>query len=117
MSATLQRTVERELSRIHRRIADKTREIASLRNDLRKYQKVMGLVAPTNGRRRGRQIRWDRVLAGLPPAFSLRDLAAADGASEKSRPYLQQVLQRWKRKGVVARRGRGLYRKVTRAGR
>lgn len=113
-------SVRRELNRLKREIARKTSELASLRGELKRHQRVFKFLGGGPRRRRksrgrGRKrttVNWNALLQGLPRSFSIDDLAKRKGAKTKSRLYLRQVLVRWTKQGKTKRTGRGKYQKA-----
>lgn len=68
------------------------------------------VVAKRAGRRR--RTDWDKTIQKLPSTFSLDQLAGSSGGKGKSRAYLHQIINRWKKAGVIKSVGRAMYEKV-----
>jgi len=120
MAASLPALVRREINRIRRDIAQRTSEVASLRGDLQKHQRVLRLLMVERGarrraRRRGRRramVDWNAVLRSLPASFTLNDIAKQPAVRGKPRAYLRQIVVRWRKQGKTKRAGRGRYQRV-----
>ena len=52
------------------------------------------------------------IAQALPSAFTMDDLANTSGARGKSRAYLHQIINRWKKAGVIKSAGRAKYERV-----
>ncbi len=61
---------------------------------------------------RRRRTDWDKTIQRLPSTFSLDHLAGSSGGKGKSRAYLHQILNRWKKAGVIKSAGRAKYEKI-----
>ena len=120
MAANLISSVRQEISQITKSIAQKNSELASLKNELKKYERVYELLsdnrarrrAPRRGARKGRTVDWNSALKGLPGSFTIGDLAKKSGARGKPNSYLRHVVVRWLKEGKTKRIGRGKYRKA-----
>ncbi len=126
MSENLTTSVRREIDRLKEEIGQRTSQLASLKDDLRRHQKVYGLLRggdrkarrPKRPQRRARRIapvNWDSVLQGLPSHFTIGDIAKAVDGKVKSPVYLRQIAIRWAKQGKTKRVGRGNYEKVQQA--
>lgn len=123
MSENLTTSVRREIDRLKKEIGQRTSQLASLKDDLRRHQKVYGLLRgadrtarrPRRTRGRARRIapvNWDSVLQGLPSRFTIGDIAKAVDGKVKSPVYLRQIAIRWAKQGKTKRVARGKYQKV-----
>jgi hypothetical protein len=110
--------VNKTIAGLKRKISEKSSELASLRKELARYQKVQGLL---NGRSRAvrtkgnRQIRrkpvdWNAVLKQLPGSFAVGNVANL--AKIKSRNYMHRVLAKWIKQRKVKRVEPGKYQKL-----
>ena len=63
-------------------------------------------------RKRRRRTNWDAIAKALPSAFTMDELAKTSGARGKSRAYLHQIINRWKKAGVIKSAGRAKYQRV-----
>ncbi len=126
MSENLTTSVRREIDRLKKEIGQRTSQLASLKDDLRRHQKVYGLLRGSDRtarrprRARGRverraPVNWNSVLRGLPSRFTTGDIAKAADARGKSPVHLRQVAVRWAKQGKTKRVGRGDYEKVQQA--
>ncbi|MFQ5691512.1 MAG: hypothetical protein ACE5IM_00515 [Nitrospinota bacterium] len=59
-----------------------------------------------------RRTNWEATVKKLPATFTMNDLAGTRGARGKSRAYLHQIINRWKKAGVIKSAGRAKYQKV-----
>ena len=123
MSENLTTSVRREFDRLKKEIGQRTSQLASLKDDLRRHQKVYGLLRgadrtarrPKRPRRRARRtapVNWNSVLNQLPSRFTLSDIAKGNEAKGKAPVYLRQIAVRWAKQGKTKRVGRGRYQKV-----
>lgn len=120
MAAKLISSVMQEISQITKSIAQKNSELASLKNELKKHERVYELLSDNRARRRAprrrarksKTVDWNSALKGLSSSFTTGDLAKKSGARGKPNPYLRQVVVRWLKEGKTKRIGRGKYRKV-----
>ncbi len=113
-------TIRKEINRLQKSIAQKTSELVSLRNELKKHERIYKLLGAE--RRRGRAVRrratrtarvnWDLVLKRLPNSFTLPKLSKRKALRAKAKGYLRQVVVKWAKQGKVKRTGRGRYRKA-----
>lgn len=74
--------------------------------------KAVAADRPTVRRRRRRRTDWDSIVKGLPQTFSMDELANTSGARGKSRAYLHQIINRWKKSGVIRSAGRARYERL-----
>lgn len=124
MAENLITSVRREMDRLKKEIGQRTSELASLKEQLRRHQKVYRLLGGSADRRarrprkaRGRARRtalvdWNFVLDQLPSRFTIGDIAKAGDAKGKSPVYLRQIVARWFKQGKTKRVARGRYEKV-----
>ena len=78
----------------------------------RKVKAVRRARAGARGVRKSRRTNWDAVVKSLPSTFTLDQLAGFQGVKGKSRARLHQILNRWKKTGVVKSAGRAKYQKA-----
>jgi len=123
MPENLTTSVRREINRLQKEIDQSTSQLAALKHELIRHQRVYRLLGggdasaqrPRKRRRRARRtapVDWNLVLQGLPGRFTVRDLAKTDGAKGKSPVYLRQIAVRWAKQGKTRRVARGKYQKV-----
>lgn len=123
MAENLTASVRREIDRLQKEINQRLSQLASLKDELEKYQRVYRFLGDGDRRaRRPRRARgrakrtspanWNSVLQGLPTGFTIGDLRKAADAKEKSPVYLRQIAVRWVKQGKTKRVGRGKYQKV-----
>lgn len=125
MAQNLITSIRIEIDRFQEEIKRRTSELASLKGELKRHQRVRQLLGGGEGRtrgprrrrrraRRGAPVNWNSVLQGLPNPFTIRDIAKAAGAKKKSPVYLRQIAVRWAKQRKTKRIGRGRYQKVQR---
>jgi len=123
MFENLTTSVSREIDRLKKEIGQRTSQLASLKDDLRRHQKVYGLLRgadrtarrPKRPRRRARRtspVNWNSVLNQLPSRFTISDIAKRNEAKGKAPVYLRQIVVRWAKQGKTKRVARGKYQKV-----
>lgn len=122
MARDLVTSVTKEIDRLKKEISKRGSELASLKNDLKRHQRVYGLLGgPVRGARRTRgrarrtaPVNWNSVLQKLPSRFTISDIVKATDAKGKSPVYLRQIAVRWAKQGKIKRVARGRYQKVER---
>jgi len=123
MAQNLITSVRTEIDRFQKEIKRRTSELASLKDELTRHQRVYQLLGgkdrrarrPRRGRRRVTKtapVDWNSVLQKLPSPFVIGDLAKAADAKKKSPVYLRQIAVRWAKQGKTKRIARGNYQKV-----
>ena len=128
--ASIHNMIRKQLSDLRKQIAHHEKMLKSLRsqekNILQAVKLLGGKVAagsgfsrdrsPAKGKaevvKRSRRTNWDHVVNSLPEKFTMNDLAATSGARGKSRAYLHQIINRWKKAGVIQSVGRATYQKM-----
>ncbi len=78
----------------------------------RKVKAVRRARTGARGVRKSRRTNWDAVVKSLPSTFTLDQLAGFRGVKGRSRAYLHQIINRWKKTGVIKSAGRAKYRKA-----
>ncbi len=117
MAVDLKVSVRSEINQLKKNITQKTSELTSLKNELRRHERVYKLLGGgrTSTRRtrpRGKRavtVDWNSVLKRLPATFTIDNVARV---AKKSRGYLRQVVMKWGKQRKIKRTGRGRYRKV-----
>ena len=71
-----------------------------------------GRVARPAVKRKRRRTNWDSIVKGLPSTFTMDQLAKTSGARGRSRAYLHQIINRWKKASVIKSAGRAKYQRV-----
>ncbi len=120
MAVDLKVSVRSEINQLKKNITQKTSELTSLKNELRRHEQVYKLLG--GGRARTRRTRargkravtvdWNSVLKGLPATFTLDHIYRASAVKGKPQGYLRHVVGKWARQRQIKRTGRGRYRKV-----
>lgn len=70
-----------------------------------------GTGAP-RGRRGGKRVSWDEVLASVPKVFGIAEVMKHPGAASKGRPQIYPAFTRWEAAGRIKRVGKGRYEKL-----
>ncbi len=123
MANNLSISVRKEIDRLKKEIDQKTSELASLKDELLRHQRVYQLLRGADRRsqrprrargraRRAAPTNWNSVLQNLPSRFTIGDIAKAADAKGKSPVYLRQIAVRWAKQGKTKRVERGRYQKV-----
>ncbi len=123
MADNLSAAVRKEIDRLKKEIGQRSSQLAALKDELIRDQRVYGLLGGAARRvRRPRRtpgranrtapVNWNSVLGGLPNPFTIGDIAKATDAKGKSPVYLRQVAVRWAKLGKTKRVERGRYQKV-----
>jgi hypothetical protein len=120
MAVNLEASVRSEINQLKKNITQKTSELTSLKNELRRHERVYKLLGGGRARTRRTRARGKRavtvdlnsVLKGLPATFTLDHIYRARAVKGKSRGYLRQVVMKWGKQRKIKRTGRGRYRKV-----
>ncbi len=128
MATDLKVDVKREIDRLRKELAVATRQVAALRDEIKRHEVVYDMLdGRKTGKRsrrdrsgagalkrgpRGAMIDWTAVFATLPDQFTLDSLLAHKTAGEKTRAYHRQVVARWSKEGRIRRTGRGMYDKT-----
>ncbi len=120
MAVNLRASVISVIKELKKIITQKTSEVTSLKNELRRHERVYKLLG--GGRARTRRTRargkravtvdWVSVLKGIPATFTLDHIYRASAVKGKPRGYLRHVVVKWARQGKIKRTGWGRYRKV-----
>lgn len=123
MAKNLTTSVKTQIDRLEKEIDRRTSELASLKDELARHQKIYQLLGgadsrarkPRRARGRARRIapvNWNSVLQKLPNPFAIGDIVKAADAKGKSPVYLRQIAVRWAKQGKTKRIARGNYQKV-----
>jgi len=118
MALDLRVTVNKAVVDLRREISKKTSDLASLKSELARYQKVQGILnnqsrttrTKANRKVRRKQVDWNSVLKRLPGSFGVRDVISL--AKVKSRNYTHLVLAKWVKQRKVKRLQPGKYQKL-----
>jgi hypothetical protein len=117
MALDLRVAVNKAVVDLRREISKKTSDLASLKSELARYQKVQGILSNQSGaartkanRKVGRKrVDWNAVLKQLPGSFGIGDVINL--AKVKSRNYSHRVLAKWVKQRKVKRLQPGQYQK------
>ncbi len=128
--ASIHNMIRKQLTDLQKQIAQHEKALKFLRSQEKNIRQAVKLLGgkiaagpgPARGRppgkdeagvaKRSRRTNWDHVVNSLPERFTINDLAATPGARGKSRAYLHQIINRWKKAGVIESAGRATYQKV-----
>ena len=128
--ASINRIIKKQLSEVRKQISRHEKALKSLRAQEKNIRKAARLLGGENLARSGsepnlvtgkskgektnknQRTNWERVANSLPNKFTINDLAATSGARGKSRAYLHQIINRWKKSHVIKSAGRATYQKI-----
>jgi hypothetical protein len=118
MALDLRVAVNKAVVDLRREISKKTSDLASLKSELARYQKVQGILISQSGATRtkaNRKVRrkpvdWNSVLKQLPASFGVGDVVNL--AKVKSRTYAHLVLAKWVKQRKIKRLQPGQYQKL-----
>ncbi|HEU4344342.1 MAG TPA: hypothetical protein VFU31_22510 [Candidatus Binatia bacterium] len=117
MAYDLRVAVNKGLAELRRTVSKKSLELAALRNEMNKYQKVQRFLSgqeraartKANDNARGRPTDWNSVLKRLPNSFAV---GSVTNLTHRSSPYMHRVLAKWIKQRKVKRVERGRYQKL-----
>ncbi len=116
MAVDLKVWVSKEITSLRKTIAEKTSELASLKDEVKRHERAYELLVAGRPRprrmRRAAAVDWKSVLEGLPKIFTISSAAQRGRLSAKAKTYLRSVLVRWVKQGKVKRIGIGKYQKA-----
>ena len=133
--ASISNLIRTQLAGIRKEISEREKALTALRTEEKRIQEAGrllsgGQVAPRERRkvtrprkesvkrtraktiRKGTRIDWNATLKSLPSNFTMDDLAKKRNVEGKSRAYLHQIINRWKKAGSIKSVGRAKYQKV-----
>jgi hypothetical protein len=118
MALDLRVAVNKAVVDLRREISKKTSDLASLKSELARYQKVQGILTSqsaaartkANSKVRRKPVDWNSVLKQLPGSFAVGN--ATNLAKIKSRNYMHHVLAKWIKQRKVKRVEPGKYQKL-----
>ncbi len=132
-TASINKMLKNQLAEVRTKIREHEKTLQSLKKEESNIQQVAVLLgAGRPGRPRGakaakprrkpravtkragrrRRTDWDKTIQRLSSTFSLDQLAGSSGGKGKSRAYLHQILNRWKKARVIKSAGRAKYEKI-----
>jgi hypothetical protein len=118
MPADVRTAVMETMAEIEKSIAEKSMEMAQLKEQLGVYESILALLAkkerPQDGGRHER-VDMNSVLRSMPENFTSKDFVAAAAPTGISSLYLRQMLTRWTKQGKLKRVQRGKYHKTKKA--
>ena len=120
MAVDVRTSLREEINRFRRAIAEKTSELASLNDWLRRHERALELLGDgtTDAQRRPAKttkrtpVNWDFVFGQLANSFTLKDVTKRPESKDKSPVYLRQIVSRWAKRGKTKRVALGKYQKV-----
>ena len=120
MADDVKDSLRQEINRLRRAIAEKTSELASLNDGLRRHVRALELLGDRASRagtqqaktRRPALVSWDAVLAQLPNSFTVKDITKRPEAKGRLPVYLRKVAAKWAKRGKTKRVSPGKYQKV-----
>lgn len=120
MAVDVKASLRQEINRFRRAIAEKTSELASLNDGLRRHERALALLGNGAARartqpaktRRSALVSWDSVLAQLPNSFTVKDITKRPESKGRLPVYLRKVASKWAKRGKTKRVSPGKYQKV-----
>ena len=121
MAVDVKMSVRTEINRLKKNLTQKSSELVSLKDELRKHERVYKIIAggrtqrtvrKRGGTKRKATVNWNSVLRGLPRSFTVDNIARETAVGGKPRGYLRQVVARWAKQRKIKRTRRGQYQKV-----
>jgi hypothetical protein len=117
-------SLRREIDRLTRAVSQKTVELKSLSEELKRCKGALGLLG--NGARGGARTRqrkrakagksalvdWNLVFGRLPKSFTLKEFTRRSEIKGKSPVYLRKIAANWVKQGRTKRIRLGEYQKV-----
>ena len=105
------------LADLRREISARETELRELRDEEMRLARLAGRVAsstpsPRHSAGSGR-VNWRQVLAKLPKKFGISDLRKIDALKYKRASEIYAGIGRWTDAGLVRRKERGVYRRVS----
>src|SRR5713226_8675347 len=111
-----QRRAHAALTDLRREISSRETELRELRNEEMQLARLAGRVAsPTPAQRptgSGR-VNWRQVLAKLPKEFGTSDLRKIEALRNKQSSEIYNGISRWTDAGLVKRKERGVYQRLS----
>ncbi len=120
MADDVNASLRQEINRLRRAIAEKTSELASLNDGLRRHERALALLGEGAAGARPQPaktsklalVSWDAVLAQLPNSFTVKDITKRPEAKGRLPVYLRKVAAKWAKRGKTKRVSPGKYQKV-----
>ena len=111
MAVDVKASLRQEINRFRRAIAEKTSELASLNDGLRRHERALALLGNGAARartqpaktRRSALVSWDAVLAQLPNSFTVKDITKRPESKGRLPVYLRKVAAKWAKRGKTKR--------------
>jgi hypothetical protein len=125
MANDVRTSLRREIDRLQRAVSQKSTELKSLNDELKRYKGALELLG--NGARgaamRARKKRrprseksafvdWNAIFTRLPNSFTLKQFISRSEAKGKSPAYLRRIAAMWVKRGKTKRVRLGKYQKV-----
>jgi hypothetical protein len=117
-------SLRREIDRLTRTVSQKTIELKSLNEELRRCKGALGLLgnsakggARTQQRKRAKAgkpalVDWNSIFGRLPKSFTLKEFSRRSEIRGKSPVYLRKIAANWVKQGKTKRIRLGEYQKV-----
>lgn len=102
---------EKNLRRVARLLGEKAVGVRGKARTNRRAKAGKKARAKAKPLRKVRRTNWEATVKALPQTFTIEQLAQSSGARGKSRAYLHQIINRWKKAGVIKSAGRATYAK------
>jgi hypothetical protein len=120
MAVDVKASLRQEIDRLRRAIAEKTSELASLNDGLRRDERALALLGDRAVGARTHQVKtrrpalvsWDTVFKQLPNTFTVKDIIKRPESKGRLPEYLRRVAGKWATRGKTKRVSPGKYQKV-----
>ena len=111
-----QRRARAALTDLRREISARETELGELRDEERRLASLAGRVASSSSTRlsaSSARVNWRQVLTELPKEFRTSDLRKVEALKHKRPSEIYNGISRWTDAGLVKRRERGLYQRLS----
>lgn len=120
MAIGVRASLRKEIDRLRRAVSQKSTELKSLKEELKRCKGALELLGggATRARRKHAKagkstlVDWNAVLERLPNSFTLKEFTSRPESKGKSPVYLRQIVSKWAKRGKTKRVGLGEYQKV-----
>jgi hypothetical protein len=119
MAVDVKASLRQEIDRLRRAIAEKTSELASLNDGLRRHERALALLGDRAVGARTHQVKtrrpalvsWDTVFKQLPNTFTVKDIIKRPESKGRLLEYLRRVAGKWATRGQTKGLAQGNIRK------
>jgi len=109
-----QRRARAALADLRREISSRETELRELRDEEMRLARLTGrALSPTPSARRSGRVNWRQVLVKLPKEFGISDLRKIGALRNKQPSEIYNGISRWTDAGLVKRKERGVYQRLS----